>query len=201
LWDEGLRIISPGSRYGVDVLWPTIDQYNCPSTSVSVEQDGPFGLWANNWNLPASCPTSYGTYGSWVGTRAEELNVVLCWSSIQELQATLQFSIPGWKIQALQADERTIRTISSNMETQLDLNGAIFNRVQGDISTALDGSFSTSFQTRRRISKMRVCSNTRISKICMREYKTSMATVRLCLYYVLFIKQHTNVTAAIRHKS
>jgi hypothetical protein len=89
------------------------------------------------------------------------------------------------------------------METQLDLNGAIFNRVQGDISTALDGSFSTFLSN----------STTDIEDASLLQYKNfedlyariqdvyGRATVRLCLYYVLFIKQHTNVTAAIRHKS
>jgi hypothetical protein len=141
-WDKGERITTPDLRYGVSVSWPTDHQYDCYGSDIQIGKDGPFGVWGSRWNTHAPCPTSLAFYGTWVGKRAEELNVVLCWSSIQELQASLQFSMPDWQVRSLQVDERTMRTISSDGQTQLDLNGGIFNHAMGHISTSLDGSFS-----------------------------------------------------------
>jgi hypothetical protein len=212
---------------GVTVRLPMLEQHNCSTfdsegQEVSFEHDGPFGTW--NTVLQdgdaISCPTSYGFYGTSVGGRAEELNSVLCWSSIQELQALAQFSMPGWKVRSLQADESTMKNISSNTDTQLDLvNGLL---ILGS-TRSLDGVFFTSLwnsTTKTKDASLLQYNNfkdlyARIQDIYGR------ATVRLCLYYTdptisqeslgmtasikseqfaPGIKQYANLIAGIRHK-
>ncbi|KAH4044028.1 hypothetical protein HBH69_234610 [Parastagonospora nodorum] len=147
------------NQTGADMNWPMLNQYNCtgsttngvPTVSVSNPGDGPFGEWSNfdfdysNRSSPYNdrpCPTSYGLYGTWQGKKAKELNVVLCWSSVQELQASARFSMPGWRLRSLQADEQTVRNISATPDTQLDMASRVFGGSKGNVSTSLDNVFT-----------------------------------------------------------
>lgn len=144
------------NRSGVSVNWPMLNEFYCtgsktgdmPVATVVNPGDGPFGEWYNpafdysNQSSYFSCPTSYGLYGTWQGKKAKELNVVLCWSSIQELQASAQFSMPGWKLQSLQADQKTVRNVSATPDTQLDMANRVFGGSKGNVSTSLDNVFT-----------------------------------------------------------
>jgi hypothetical protein len=138
----------------VTIRWPMLDRYACTSSitdnrttaRLSSMVDGPFGIWTNlrsrSRSFPASCPSSYGIYGTWEDRRALELNVVLCWSTVQELQASAHFTMPGWRLRSLHVDEHTVKNISTAYDTQVDLAERVFSGTNGNISTALDAVFT-----------------------------------------------------------
>jgi hypothetical protein len=134
----------------VQVRFLMSEQDNCLPMSISseipLEHDGPFGRWDPSWSVDDGCPTSSGWYGTLVGGKIEELNVVMCWSFIQELQALAQFSMPGWKMRSLQVDESTIRNISSGIDTQLDLRNYLLAGSKVFNPGSLDPVFSTFLQ-------------------------------------------------------
>jgi hypothetical protein len=148
-WDS-----RPTSNNGVRINWKPLNEHHCTTSTfnnLTTEQiisvkDGPFGTWVNfdpsfgKWNSP--CPSSYGMYGTWRGRRALELNIVLCWSSIQELSATAEFSMPGWKLRSLAADESTARNLSRAWDTQLSLAANVFGGSKGNVSTSMDAVFT-----------------------------------------------------------
>lgn len=152
-WDEGVKK-KPEYNNGLMVHWPLLDGNSCTGLKQDDEpmfqmisiKDGPFGTWTNfepkYVNYKSPCPTSYGVYGIWEGRRPKELNVVLCWSSIEELQASAQFDMPNWKLHSLQVDEGSKKNISSGWSTQLNLGNSVFGGSKGNISTSLDGVFS-----------------------------------------------------------
>lgn len=160
-WDVSNKESKGGFNNGVLVRWPMLDVHPCssqasygmPSEQISGVTDGPFGEWtkfdptlaisdSTADEDPSSCPTAYGIYGTWEGRRAKELNVVLCWSSVQELNGSARFEMPGWKLQSLDVDEKTVRNVSAGFETQLNLGTAVFLGSKGNISTSLDGVFT-----------------------------------------------------------
>jgi hypothetical protein len=155
LWDN--RISTGKNDIGVQVRWEMLNQYNCTSSktngksngeSIVGPEDGFFSQWVDDDDLSSEknvslCPTSYGVYGTWQGRRAKELNVVLCWGSIQELQASAQFSMPGWKVQALVADESTAKNVSSGPETQLNMLKNMFGGLlKAQSTSSIDPVFS-----------------------------------------------------------
>jgi hypothetical protein len=153
-WDN--RISTGKNDIGVQVRWAMLDQHNCTSSktgnksngeSIVGPADGFFSQWSDHDDLSSeknvsSCPTSYGVYGTWQGRRAKEVNVVLCWSSVQELNASAQFSMPGWKVQSLVADDSTARNISSGPETQVNMLGNMFGGLlEAQSSSSIDPVF------------------------------------------------------------
>jgi hypothetical protein len=152
-WDNGLAK-KPDYNNGFTLHWPLLDDNSCTGlkqNDIPIYQkidikDGPFGEWINfdpkfvNYESP--CPTSYGVYGDWKGRRPREVNVILCWSSIEELQASAQFDMPDWKLHSLQVDEGSKKNISSGWSTQLNLADSVFGGSKGNISTSLDGVFT-----------------------------------------------------------
>jgi hypothetical protein len=135
VWDN--RISTGKNDIGVQVRWEMLDQYNCTSSKTNGKSSGESIIG------PADGPTSYGVYGTWQGRRAKELNVVLCWSSIQQLQASAQFSMPGWKVQSLEADESTAKNVSSGPETQLNMLKNMFGGLlEAQSSSSIDPVFS-----------------------------------------------------------
>ncbi|KAH7392166.1 hypothetical protein DE146DRAFT_132725 [Phaeosphaeria sp. MPI-PUGE-AT-0046c] len=155
-WDSANKEAG-GFNNGVIVRWPMLDDYPCttmasynkPSEQITGVTDGPFGEWTNfdpssavGKNYTSPCPTSYGIYGTWEGRRAKELNVILCWSSVQELNGTARFEMPAWKLQSLSVDEITVKNVSTRFDTQLNLGTAVFLGSKGNISTSLDAVFT-----------------------------------------------------------
>ena len=85
--------------------------------------DGPFGRWESSVGTGSlACPSSWGMYGSWIGNRLTDLNIIQCWSAVQEAQATVQLSLPSWKIQSLSIHKNTERAIATGFESQLLLS-------------------------------------------------------------------------------
>jgi hypothetical protein len=155
-WDDADKEYG-GNITGTIVRWPMLDDHACTRMAVlnkTSEQiagitDGPFGRWTSfepNFDISngdaSACPTSYGIYGAWAGRRAKELNVVLCWSSVQELNASAHFTMPGWKLQSLAPDQRTVANVSTGRDTQLDLESSVFIALQNNNYTSLDGAFT-----------------------------------------------------------
>jgi hypothetical protein len=148
-WD-----LRPSSNNGVEIHWKPLNEHRCTTTrrgNLTIEQiidvkDGSFGKWTTfdpsfgKWDSP--CPSSYGMYGTWSGRRATEFNVVLCWSSIQEVNATAEFSMPGWKLRSLDADEKNARNVSTGWDTQLSLGSNVFGGSKGNVSTSMDAVFT-----------------------------------------------------------
>jgi hypothetical protein len=156
---DQLTLIYPGSQSnasGVDVNWPLLDQYSCTYSTliaddksvmkVTPRQDGPFGEWTyfvvDTSRRKKQCPTSVGLYGTWQNKRATQLNAVQCWSSVQILYASAQFSMPGWKLRSLQAHESSMRNVSATQDTQVDLDKDVFGGSKGNVSTSLDNVFT-----------------------------------------------------------
>jgi hypothetical protein len=86
--------------------------------------NGPFGKWspvdlANV--VQEGCPASWGMYGAWANASIVELNIVQCWSSVQELQASVRLSMPAQQIVSLVADESTRKDIVTGAFTYLPL--------------------------------------------------------------------------------
>jgi hypothetical protein len=142
------------SSPGVTIRWPMLDENRCTRLQVENKtseqvvdmKDGPFGEWTNMdfsfRSSPASCPTTYGIYGTWKGRKPTELNVVLCWSAVQELQASAQFTVPGWHLRSIIVDEASVKNVSTTHDTQVDLATRVFGGSKGNISTSLDNVFS-----------------------------------------------------------
>ncbi|KAF2124960.1 hypothetical protein P153DRAFT_117017 [Dothidotthia symphoricarpi CBS 119687] len=125
-----------GTVSGVRALWPMPDSSECENLVSDSQgevqilglEDGPFAEWTNfSFLSPRYCPSSWGMYGKWLGKKVIDLNVLLCWSSIQESKASVQLSIPEGRVQSLVIDESTTRNISDTMDTQLDIGNVIFN--------------------------------------------------------------------------
>lgn len=158
-WDEPYQKDKTYNA-GVIVRWPMLDTHHCTtmtswnktSEQIAGVTSGPFGSWTNfdaqlavagpNDEPWDACPTSYGIYGTWEGRRAKQLNVVLCWSSVQEVDADARFGMPGWKLTSLDVKEGTVRNVSTGFETQMDIGTSVFLGSKGNISTSLDGVFT-----------------------------------------------------------
>jgi hypothetical protein len=103
--------------------------------------NGSFGRWS-----PVSfvnpdrdgCPVSWGIYGTWLGQSAAELNVVQCWSSVQEVQASVRLSMPGQRIVSLATIEATSRDIITGPRSNMALERLFPKKY----SEPVDGPFS-----------------------------------------------------------
>jgi hypothetical protein len=104
--------------------------------------DGLFGKWSPvglaNMNREG-CPASWGMYGTWANASAVELNIVQCWSSVQEVQASVRLSMPTQRIVSLIANESTKKDIVTGATSYLTLE-EIFPK---DYAEPIDGPFST----------------------------------------------------------
>jgi hypothetical protein len=104
-------------------------------------KNGPFGKWSPvelaNMNQEG-CPASWGMYGAWANASVVELNIVQCWSSVQEVQASVRLSMPAQRIVSLIADESTRKDIVTGATSYLTLE-SIFPK---DYSKPIDGPFS-----------------------------------------------------------
>jgi hypothetical protein len=139
---------------GVNIKWPdmmqgcTVSRYlNESVVSILRVTDGPFGRWQSASRSNHTCPTSWGIYGNWYGEKAISLNIVQCWSAVQETQASVHFSLPDWEIRSLSVNESTTKYLYSGLETQLDLSevfpltSSLTNRTVFEI-TNFNGVFS-----------------------------------------------------------
>jgi hypothetical protein len=86
-----------------------------------------------------------------------ELSAIMCWSGIEEVQTTVELSLPDWKILTIDESSTSIKLIDQGYETQLDINrqGSEPNpnsEIQGTINPAIlaiirnpDQSLNTDF--------------------------------------------------------
>jgi hypothetical protein len=104
-------------------------------------KNGPFGKWSPiglaNMNREG-CAASWGMYGTWANESIVELNIVQCWSSVQEVQASVRLSMPAQRIVSMVANESTKKDIVTGATSYLTLE-QIFAK---DASETMDGSFS-----------------------------------------------------------
>jgi hypothetical protein len=144
-----LNYKSPNSVY---VRWP--DLVGCTVAKdnntngiqelqpLSGMKNGPFGKWSPvglaNMNQEG-CAASWGMYGTWANESIVELNIVQCWSSVQEVQASVRLSMPAQRIVSLVANESTKRDIVTGATSYLTLE-SIFPK---NHTEPIDGPFST----------------------------------------------------------
>jgi hypothetical protein len=136
----------------VEVRWPdlvgcTVTKGDTPNGIQELQplsgiKDGLFGKWSPvglaNMNQEG-CPASWGMYGAWANASIVELNVVQCWSSVQEVQASVRLSMPTQRIVSLIANESTKKDIVTGATSYLTLE-EIFPK---DYAEPIDGPFST----------------------------------------------------------
>jgi hypothetical protein len=135
----------------VDVRWPdlvgcTTAKGDTPNGMQELQPlydmtNGLFGKWSPvgiaNMNQEG-CPASWGMYGAWANASVVELNIVQCWSSVQEVQASVRLSMPAQRIVSLVAEESTKKDIVTGAASYLTLEN-IFPKDQSD---QFDGPFS-----------------------------------------------------------
>jgi hypothetical protein len=79
------------------------------------------------------CPAAWGIYGTWAGnkTTTADINVVQCWSELQEVEASVQFSLPRWAIGTLSVRENTSKTLATGLPSHVRLQG-VFNDLSSE---------------------------------------------------------------------
>lgn len=149
---------------GVDVLWPMpgVNLAECTNLGLNVTTASTSlvrvadGYWAQYESFEpfsspvaasvAKCPSSWATFGRWQGRRAIELNLITCWSSIQESHATVSLSLPDWTVTSFVANESTAKNISDSIDTNPDLAAWVFSGTLGN--GGMDNVFSEIIRNR-----------------------------------------------------
>jgi hypothetical protein len=127
----GCTVIKGDSPNGMQELQPLSGMTN-----------GLFGKWSpvSLANMDQEgCAASWGMYGAWANASIVELNIVQCWSSVQEVQASVRLSMPAQRIVSLVANESTKRDVVTGAASYLTLEN-IFPK---DYNEPIDGPFST----------------------------------------------------------
>jgi hypothetical protein len=130
--------------------------YNESVASIIGMKDGPFGRWSSAVDSGFStCPDSWGVYGTWLNGTATELSVVQCWNVVQQLQASVQFTMPSLEIQTLTVDESTSVDVYTGSKAGVLLS-TVFPQVSSSLTNstsiyypAFDGPFSSFLRTGR----------------------------------------------------